>query len=625
MTVYNRKMFRKGGVSKQPTGILASSPELMTSAQKAMLSGNPLKARTGASVNYMPQLNLVPGKNRQTPFGGYETVPASRVNLSPTGADYQRGIVDLFGKDQTRFGKTALEQLAQTESAIGRQMGPFEKRQPLSNLDVEGGDISKPNLAVGIANADDTNAINTSIGNILEKYKTNLAEQREDELAFIGKDDEGTVFGEEVESKDKNKNKTVYEQSSDVEVKNEASTVNLSDSSVNKGAGKEQKGGGKANVAPNSDMGTKYRNLTKTMIQQMQQGKVDNATDNSLITHGYDKKDVEEMTEEEKIVEMKAMLSKFGQNTEETEDLSGLNIMMLGLSIAAGDSPDALTNIAKGAKEFVGQRAKEIKQKIKDRKAKEEAMDLLAIKTVLGRTDKKEDREFQSKEADKSRAHDMKKISTMNANELNKLGITLDFKKMIADNANNLQVFLKDKDIASRYELKKLDVEMFNASAKNSFKQLTMKLKSSEMIARNAQLGQDERAKAALEAQNLRAVISNFDKGYGFAFYQGAKEGLEGEDLAKYVQENGKKFASNTFLTGPDSIRRMIIKNAGTVMKEQNVDFNEAAEIIMKTITESPELSVFFKKDLQAFGINVDTTNQNKNTDTSGITVKKIN
>lgn len=625
MTVYNRKMFRKGGVSKQPTGILASSSELMTSAQKAMLSGNPLKARTGASVNYMPQLNLVPGKNRQTPFGGYETVPASRVNLSPMGADYQSGRIDIFGKDRTRFGKTALEQLAQTESAFGRQVGPFDKKIPIDQLQVEGGDISKQNL--GVVTSDDTNAINTSIGNILEKYKTNLAEQREDELAFIGKDDEGTIFGEEVESKDKdkNQNKTVYEQSSDVEVRNEASTVNLSDSSVNKGAGKEQKGEGKANVAPNSDMGKKYQNLTKTMIQQMQQGKVDNATDNSLITHGYDKKDVEEMTEEEKIVEMKAMLNKFGQNTEETEDLGGLNLMMLGLSIAAGDSPDALTNIAKGAKEFVGQRAKEIKQKIKDRKAKEEAMDLLAIKTVLGRTDKKEDREFQSKEADKSRAHDMKKISTMNANDLNKLGITLDFKKMIADNANNLQVFLKDKDIASRYDLKKLDVEMFNASAKNSFKQLTMKLKSSEMIARNAQLGQDERAKAALEAQNLRAVISNFDKGYGFAFYQGAKDGLEGEDLAKYVEENGKRFASNSLLTGPDSIRRMIIKNAGTVMKEQNVDFNEAAEIIMKTITESPELSVFFKKDLQAFGINVDTTNQNKNTDTSGITVKKIN
>lgn len=623
MTVYNRKLFRKGGMSKKPMGILASSPELMTTAEKAMMKGQPIKAQSGASVNYMNQLNLVPGKNRKTPYGGYETVPASRVNLSPTGADYQRGIVDLFGKDQTRFGKTALEQLAQTESAIGRQMGPFEKRQPLSNLDVEGGDVSKPNLAVGIANADDTTSINTSINNILDKYKTDLNAQREDELAFIGKDDTTGDFTEGVDSEE-NKNKTVYEQSSDTEIKKEASTVDLSGSSVNKGSGKETKGGGKASTYTNSEMGTKYKSLTQAMLEQMKKGKVEDATETSLITHGYDKDDVEEMSEEDKIIEMKAMLSKFGQDTEDKEDLSGLNIMMLGLSIAAGDSPDALTNIAKGAKEFVGQRAKEIKQKIKDRKAKEDAMDLLAIKTVLGRTDKKSDRDFQSKEADKSRAHDMRKISTMNSNEIVKLGMSFDFKKMIADNANNLQVFLKDKELASRYELKKLDVEMFNTSAKNSFKQLSMKLKSAEMIAKNNQIGQDKRAAAALEAQNLRSIISNFDKGYGFAFYQGAKEGLEGQDLVKYVEENGKKFASNKFLTGPDSIRRMIIKNAGTVMKEQGVGFDKAVESIMSAITGNEELKQLFKKDLQAFGINVDSTNQ-KNVDTSGITVKPIN
>ena len=622
MTVYNRKMFRKGGMSKQPMGILASSPELMTTAEKALMKGQPIKAQSGASVNYMPQLNLVPGKNRKTPYGGYETVPASRVNLSPTGADYQRGIVDLFGKDQTRFGKTALEQLAQTESAIGRQMGPFEKRQPLSNLDVEGGDVSKPNLAVGIANADDTNAINTSINNILDKYKTDLNAQREDELAFIGKDDTTGDFTEGVDSEEKNK--TIYEQSSDTEIQNEASTVDLSGSSVNKGSGKEKKGGGKASTYTNSEMATKYKSLTQAMLEQMKKGKVEDATENSLITHGYDKDDVKEMSEEEKIIEMKTMLNKFGQDTEDKEDLSSLNIMMLGLSIAAGDSPDALTNIAKGAKEFVGQRSKEIKQKIKDRKAKEDAMDLLAIKTVLGRTDKKSDRDFQSKEADKSRAHDMRKISTMNSNEIVKLGMSFDFKKMIADNANNLQVFLKDKELASRYELKKLDVEMFNSSAKNSFKQLSMKLKSAEMIAKNNQIGQDKRAAAALEAQNLRSIISNFDKGYGFAFYQGAKEGLEGQDLVKYVEENGKKFASNKFLTGPDSIRRMIIKNAGTVMKEQGVGFDKAVESIMGAITGNEELKQLFKKDLQAFGIDVDSTNQ-KNVDTSGITVKPIN
>ncbi|MAS59561.1 MAG: hypothetical protein CMQ07_00405 [Gammaproteobacteria bacterium] len=38
-------------MSRQPMGILASSPQLMTAAQKAMMQGQPMKAQTGASVN----------------------------------------------------------------------------------------------------------------------------------------------------------------------------------------------------------------------------------------------------------------------------------------------------------------------------------------------------------------------------------------------------------------------------------------------------------------------------------------------------------------------------------------------------------------------------------------------
>jgi len=44
-------MFRQAGMSKQPMGILASSPELMTTAQRAMMSGQPVKAQVGTSVN----------------------------------------------------------------------------------------------------------------------------------------------------------------------------------------------------------------------------------------------------------------------------------------------------------------------------------------------------------------------------------------------------------------------------------------------------------------------------------------------------------------------------------------------------------------------------------------------
>jgi hypothetical protein len=47
----SRKMFRQAGMSKQPMGILASSPELMTTAQRAMMNNQPVRAQVGTSVN----------------------------------------------------------------------------------------------------------------------------------------------------------------------------------------------------------------------------------------------------------------------------------------------------------------------------------------------------------------------------------------------------------------------------------------------------------------------------------------------------------------------------------------------------------------------------------------------
>jgi len=51
MNPLNRKMFRDPRAARRATGILASSAPLMTSAQKAMAQGQPMRAQTGAAVN----------------------------------------------------------------------------------------------------------------------------------------------------------------------------------------------------------------------------------------------------------------------------------------------------------------------------------------------------------------------------------------------------------------------------------------------------------------------------------------------------------------------------------------------------------------------------------------------
>tara|TARA_B100001093_G_scaffold468684_1_gene488849 strand:- start:4605 stop:6161 length:1557 start_codon:yes stop_codon:yes gene_type:complete len=73
----NRRMFRQDGMSKQPMGILASSPELMTTAQKAMMNNKPIKAQNAVSVN----LNRPLVASDYVNIGGQIKNPNSALNI----------------------------------------------------------------------------------------------------------------------------------------------------------------------------------------------------------------------------------------------------------------------------------------------------------------------------------------------------------------------------------------------------------------------------------------------------------------------------------------------------------------------------------------------------------------
>jgi hypothetical protein len=73
----NRRMFRQVGMSKQPMGILASSPELMTTAQKAMMNNKPIKAQNAVSVNLNRPLTASDYVN----IGGQINNPNSPLNI----------------------------------------------------------------------------------------------------------------------------------------------------------------------------------------------------------------------------------------------------------------------------------------------------------------------------------------------------------------------------------------------------------------------------------------------------------------------------------------------------------------------------------------------------------------
>ncbi len=608
MTVYNRKMFRKKGGGA--TGIMASGPEL-------------IKAQSGTFVN-------IPGGGSTLTRSGFPGSDAfnfnklfkkSAVNLRPTGADRGLyGIVDLIGPDRTRFGVNALKQLAETESGIYNQMGPFADK---STKGLIASASRKKNI--NIPESSSESAIKQGFRELGGGSEIN-DKLKELSSAFGAKGltedydvtDDSTITDPK---KDKtNEKKSIYKQTTNTATDDKIETVVMDKKGGGtevKGTGAAVKGKGKADGNSETTKG-KWSLYVDKLQKDVENGKVVDAADSTLKAHGFDKDTVKEMSTEDKVKEVRGIIENiYGRKTPDSknkgleDDLAGMDAIMLGLSIAAGESPDALTNVIRGSKDYVGKRAARLREELKQKKQDQKDLDMLTLKTVLQREDKKSDRDFQEKIVKLNQNHDMKKIATQNSNDLEKLGIQLDFK-----------TYLNESNQTFQWNMKKVDVDIANVRMKNEFKMLTKKLASSELIAQNQQIGADARKAAEIEAAETRAIIGNFDKGYGLAFIEGKNKKLTGDELIDYAMKNGKKFAKNSLLTGPDSIRRLVINNAGTIMKEQNVDFGEATQIIYNAILNDDKLNKVFAKDIEALGLNLNIGNK---TDTSGFKVIKEN
>jgi len=82
MNPMNRRMFRDPRAARRATGILASSAPLMTAAQKAMAQGQPMRAQTGASVN-LNDLYPDDPRYKRMPIIGGPSVSVSEARRPP--------------------------------------------------------------------------------------------------------------------------------------------------------------------------------------------------------------------------------------------------------------------------------------------------------------------------------------------------------------------------------------------------------------------------------------------------------------------------------------------------------------------------------------------------------------
>ena len=633
----NRSMFRQAGMSKQPMGILASSPELMTTAQKAMVSGQPVTANNGRAnfISTAPTVGFGSKNQPYIPLNQQVTNPnlptVRNVNqekrdlykAKPSGFSKKNSGIQTVGTGKLSTDNSLLSQYMNKESplsAFGDEGRKIDKAvsTPLSyllageksqqaqydkagdearayyeakskgNQDMEGGDTSVQKSNV------DGNAINASNKNILsnalimvdqEKMRKQKLEKEsviQEEIGMSGELKIPKGYGNVIKSKkteeEKLKNKT--EKREDF-LKNVPQIV-TDKSSEKKGSGIEKKGSGNTKT---DDVKVKNDKMIKLLSGSIAENKTVESNETVLKAHGYSKEDIKKMSVEDQVKETRALITElYGKKDMGLDDdLESMNLIMLGLSIAAGTSPDALQNIANGGKDYIKRRTDQIKEK----KKVNQEIDMLTLKTVLGRQEKERDYEQQDKRQDSAQKFDLRKISIMNKNDLVKFGMDMDFKTGLAEMTQNNQMkiaIFNNENAADRFNVK------LKADANN----LVASLDNALTISENNNESADNRAKAANEAAELRSVIGNLDKGYGFALIQGKNEGKEGDELMDYVQKEGKKFAKNPYLTGPDSLRRLIINNAGVVMKEQQISFEEATTLIFKTISTNPELKKFF-------------------------------
>tara|TARA_S200002703_G_scaffold158128_1_gene167701 strand:- start:139 stop:2109 length:1971 start_codon:yes stop_codon:yes gene_type:complete len=322
-------------------------------------------------------------------------------------------------------------------------------------------------------------------------------------------------------------------------------------------------------------------NIVSTFLANDDQ---ESASDTLLAAHGELDPD-EPLSTDERIEKMRETIRKFyGRDPGEERRIDGLNLAMMGFAAAAGDSPNALKNLADGA--LVGVKAmKEEKQR---RQAREDKITGLAVSTILGREEKESDRAFRKDLLDISNKHDLRKFALQDASAIRQLSTELNFRALLAD-----------QDRVLKLDLKNADIDIANAGLKSRANELATRLEAADKIARDDRSSREQIAEAEKEMALLRTTITNLPDGYGIAFLEGKNKNLKGSALIDFALENGQKFAADTLLTGPDSLKRRSMDIIPQIMKEQEISFDDAS----RAFYNSPQIQSMFGDQITSLNI----------------------
>ena len=284
----NRSMFRQAGMSKQPMGILASSPELMTTAQKAMTSGEPVRANSGFAA-YM-------NKNQDKIY------PSNLTTYNERNAPTNKKVYGLESAATTDLDKMAKESVDAANERL--------QIIPSGSADNYGIEKFESIVAPG-------NKINNENESILNSNVTLHSKNIDNEKT------NSSLTGNE------NKLKTNGNQSMSSQLKNQLNAVNTTQTEAvtalaTSNANAEQYEMGGKTIQQRVD------DFTRTVNTKGIEPTLADVKDDAMTLLGYNPETLNEQFDEDKQASV------------------WLNMMKAGLAIASGESSNALTNIAKG-------------------------------------------------------------------------------------------------------------------------------------------------------------------------------------------------------------------------------------------------------------------------------------
>jgi len=422
-------MFRQAGMSKQPMGILASSPELMTTAQKAMMNNKPIKAQKAVSVNTNTPnfIDSLFGTN----IGSYRYMQPGNSILKDLKNNFSFG-----GSDTEKTYETKLiPEGAPTAGFVETTQKPKKKNQSLFGVDIVGPD-GKP-----MKEGDSIDSISGTplkdIPKINKKYQQSLVVKKGDSeftkdikgfMSSVGggydtivkKIDDGLNYFRNQAEKEKAVTNRLSGMQADLNARASVDPQrNIMATGGDPDGGVGDKLVGPSRLAPPS---TEERGLVDPNVLSpddprfpeafpmakpaevaglsvIDKIKEDAKNPKGTTTKGSDEAlGIADLSFKDRVKARRDIISAaLGRDVAEKDVRTDVNynLIMTGLLVAAGESPNAMTNIAKGLAAGLAGYGKAAGESAEAKRKEEIAIGLAAV-----------EQEFKSDEAQKARDKD---------------------------------------------------------------------------------------------------------------------------------------------------------------------------------------------------------------------------